>query len=118
MFSRFRGTSERSRDPGKFTRSEAEAATGTALPDLKQRNRFSVTEGKARMIKVKALKQFGGEAYEFEFTVRDLKDIKRDLIRAVFAYNLSVASCRSDAITWTAEMLNYSERWVWECVRE
>lgn len=69
------------------------------------------------MIKVKAVKRIGSDDIEVVFTAEDIKHLKVQLVKSVFDYYMTLTKSRTDAVTWTAETLNYSERWVWKCVR-
>ena len=67
---------------------------------------------------IRATKIIEGKTIAFEFETESLKGLSRQLIRAAFDANLRIAKSRSTAVLWTAELLGYSDRWVWDCIKD
>lgn len=67
---------------------------------------------------IRATKIIEGKTIAFEFETESLKGLSRQIIRAAFDANLRIAKSRSTAVLWTAELLGYSDRWIWEAIKE
>ena len=59
---------------------------------------------------------FRCDFYELDEIETVMPAVKKVIVRKVYQAQLKEALDKTHAVTWTADITGFSERWVWECV--
>jgi hypothetical protein len=69
-------------------------------------------------VKLKIKIWIDGKTYDGNEIITHIENVKYDLIREIYQAQLSSARTKTDAVEWTAEILNLDISTVWRAIQE